>query len=141
MEAKHLTFDDNWVRYVNDQSKSSEWRARVDRILNDIHGWHESDENDAADYYHEKCILIYGILTKLPATDPMYSKTLDELVSTFEKSSLQADRPAEWYWDITMMARSIKRMTGEAPQKMLAALSRSRNGYLPAVAVLMSVLE
>ena len=141
MEAKHLNFDNNWVRYVNDQSSSSEWRAQIDAILNDIHNWQESDENNAADYYHEKCILFYGVLTKLRASDPIYGKALEDLVSTFEASSLQTERPAEWYWEIAMIVRSSKRMTGEIPQKVLAALSRSRNGYLPAVAVLMGFLE
>lgn len=141
MEAKHLSFDNSWVKYVNDQSSSSEWRARIDTILNDIHNWQESDENNAGDYYHEKCILINGILTKLPAGDPIYGKALEDLVSTFEGSSLQNDRPAEWYWEIAMTVRSSKRMTSDAPQKVLAALGRSRNGYLPAAVVLLSVLE
>ena len=141
MEAKHLSFDNSWVRLVNDQSSSSEWRARIDTILNDIHNWQESDENNAADYYHEKCILINGILTKLPTADPTYGKALEDLVSTFEGSSLQSDRPVEWYWEITMAVRTSQHMTGDAPQKVLAALGRSRNGHLPAAAVLLSVLE
>jgi len=140
--AKHLNFDDSWIKYVSDQTNSSDWRARIDSILNDIHGWGESEEANAIDYYHERCILIHGILTRLPATDPMYGKALDELVTTFEASSLQTERPAEWYWEIAMLVRASRRdKSGNMSQAVLAALARSKNGYLPAVSVLMNVLE
>jgi hypothetical protein len=142
MEAKHLTFDNDWLRYVNDQSNSSEWRARIETILNKVHNWRESDEIDAADYYHEKCILINGILSKLTVADPMYDKVLDDLVNTFEESSLQMDRPAEWYWEVLKLVHASKRdETGKAASAVRAALSRSRNGYLPTIAILMGFLN
>jgi hypothetical protein len=137
LDAKHLNFDDSWNPYSEADRNRPEWQGRVQHLLDDMEEWNESDEQDSASYYHERCILLWRLLDRLPA-GPLYDRVLMLWVKTFEESSLQWDSPPEWYYGIKQFLDSAN------PRKQLArfsALNKSSNPNLHALGVVEQFLR
>jgi hypothetical protein len=140
-DAKHLNFGDNWRRYTDGDRKTPEWQDRVRLLLNHMDDWRPSDEQDAADYYHQRCMLLYRTLPYL-SPGALYDRVVSTWIATFEESSLQWDDPAEWYFEVSRFSRfSKKDEKGPIPQPALASLKNSSNAYLHASAVLAEFLQ
>lgn len=136
MDGKHLNFDDNWRPYKEGDRKKPEWQDRVRLLLNHMEDWRPSDEQDPADYYHQRCMMLYGTLRYL-SLGALYDRVVSTWIATFEESSLQWENPAEWYFEVSRFLRfSKKDDKGRIPQSALASLKNSSNAYLHASGVL-----
>jgi hypothetical protein len=141
IDAKHLNFDDNWRQYTDADRKTPEWQDRVQLMLNHMSDWRPSDEHDPADYYHQRCMLLYEILPHL-SPGALYDRVVSAWIATFEESSLQWDNPAEWYFEVSRFLRFSKKAERDPiPQSALASLKNSSNAYLHASGVLAEFLQ
>jgi len=141
MDGKHLNFDDEWQAYTDEDRKTPEWQDRVRLMLNHMDDWRPSDEQYPTDYYHQRCMLFYGILPNLPP-GALYDKVVSEWMATVEESSLQWDNPAEWYFEVTRFLRFSKKTdSAPTPQSVLDSLKNSSNDYLHAAGVLAEFLQ
>lgn len=141
LDAKHLNFDDNWRSFTEADRKTIAWRDRVEHMLNDMDNWREQDEPESADYYHQRCMLLYQGLEEVPP-GPLYDRILLTWIATFEESSLQWDRPAEWYYEVLQFIEySKKNHNGSARSAGLSSLKDSSNAYLHASGVVAGFLQ
>ncbi|MBZ5679038.1 MAG: hypothetical protein LAO24_02915 [Acidobacteriia bacterium] len=141
VDAKHLNFDDRWGRYTDANRKTPEWQDRVRHLLNDLDDWRPTDESEPADYYHQRCMLLYEILEYLPPS-PLYDRVVATWMNTFAESSLQWDKPAEWYFEVSRFLRfSRKDSKQQIPTAALAPLKNSSSPYLHALGVLAEFLQ
>lgn len=141
VDAKHLNFDDNWRPFTNADRQTPEWQDRVHHLLNDMDNWNASDESNAADYYHQRCILLYRTLASLPP-GALYDRVVAAWTTTFAESTLHWDHPAEWYFEVSMFLESSKRDSkGPMPPSALRALKNSSNRSLQAIGVLREFLQ
>ena len=142
IDAKRLNYDDNWRKYTDADRKTAEWRDRVRRMLNHLDDWKAADEQDPADYYHQRCSLLSGIVDQLPP-GALYDWVISVWVTTFEESSLQWDSPAEWYFEVLrLLQRSSRQASKESiAPAILAAVRNSSNTYLRASGVLADFLQ
>jgi hypothetical protein len=141
IDGKHLNFDDNWREYTDADRKTPEWQDRVQLMLNHMDDWRLSDEQDPADYYHQRCMLLYEILPHL-SPGALYDRVVSAWIGTFEESSLQWDNPAEWYFEVSRFLRFSKKTEKDPiPQSALASLKNSSNAYLHASGVLAEFLQ
>ena len=138
MDAKHLNFDDDWKPFGDGDRKTPEWRDRVQRMLDDMEDWYESDEQDPADYYHERCILVFRLLSQLPP-GPLYDRVLMLWINTLGGSSLQWDSPAEWYYGVKEFLEPGNK--GPIPLARISALKQLSNPNLHAIGVLEEFLQ
>jgi len=141
IDGKHLNFDDNWRRYTDADRKTPEWQDRVRLMLNHMDDWRPSDEQDPADYYHQRCMLLYRVLSSL-SPGALYDRVISAWITTFEESSLQWDNPAEWYFEVSRFVQfSKKDEKSPIPQSALASLKNSSNAYLHVSGVLAEFLQ
>jgi hypothetical protein len=141
IDAKHLNFDDKWQPYTEADHKTPEWQDRVRHLLNDMDDWRPTDESDPADYYHERCMLLYRTLAYLPP-GALYDRVVATWITTFAESSLQWDSPSEWYFEVArFLDFSKKEYKGSTPQTALVALKNSSNPYLHGIGILAEFLQ
>jgi len=141
INAKHLNFDDNWKPYTDADRKTPEWQDRVGHLLNDMDDWNPSDEPDPADYYHQRCVLLYRILAYVPP-GTLYDRVVSAWVATFAASSLQWDNPPEWYFEVSKFLEfSKKDKEKPTPAAAIVPLKNSSNSYLHALGVLAEFLQ
>jgi len=109
--------------------------------LNDMEDWRPTDEPDPADYYHQRCMLLYDTLAYLPPGS-LYDRVIATWLATFAESSLQWDDPAAWYFEVKRFIEfSKKDIAGPVPLAALAALKNSSNPSLSALGVLTEFLQ
>lgn len=156
LDAKHFNFDDNWNRYTEADRNTPEWRDRVQRLLNDIEGWHQNDEADPADYLHERCILLHSAIAYLPAGS-LYNRMASMCLDTLAESTVQWDNPQEWDLEVhhflefsredsldfgrTDDKHATKEEERPIPAAAIVALKNSSNAYLHARGVIVEFLE
>jgi hypothetical protein len=138
IDAKHLNFDDQWKPFSDTDRQRPEWRDRVQHMLDDMEHWYENDEQDSADYYHERCILLSRLLSELPP-GPVYDRVLMLWINTLEGSSLQWESPAEWYYGVKEFLEPGKK--GSIPLARISVLKQSSNPNLHAIGVLEEFLQ
>jgi hypothetical protein len=105
---------------------------------NSMEAWHESDEQDSSSYYHERCILLFRLLSRLPP-GPLYDRVLMLWINTLEASSLQGDSPAEWYYGVKEFLEPEEK--GPIPLARISALEQISNPNLHAIGVLQEFLQ
>jgi hypothetical protein len=133
-DAKHLNFDDKWRPFTEADRQTPEWQDRVRHLLNDMEDWRPNDEPDPADYYHQRCMLLYETLAHLPS-GPLYDRVVATMIATFSESSLQWDSPAEWYFEVSrFLDFSNKSPNAPIPETALFPLKNTSNPYLPSIA-------
>jgi hypothetical protein len=133
-EAKHLSFDNHWVKYEPSAYDSLDWQNRAQAFMDHLYAWKESDEADSSDYYHERCTLLLGALALFPRQSAVHAWFLAALIDTYERSSLQFDHPVEWFVEVARLLRSSQSTSSNTlPPDILTALSSSKNSYLNAI--------
>jgi len=141
LDGKHLYFDDNWRIYTDADRKTAAWRDRVQHMLDDMDDWKVTDEQESADYYHQRCMLLYHTLETVPP-GPLYDRILLVWIATFEDSPLQWDRPAEWYYEVLQFIEySKKNKSGSSRFAALSSLKDSSSMYLHASGVVAEFLQ
>jgi hypothetical protein len=138
IDAKHLNFDDKWNPFSKADRRKPEWQDCVQHMLDDMEHWYESDEQDSASYYHERCILLSDLLEQLPP-GPLYDRVLMLWINTLEASSLQWDSPAEWYYGVKRFLDSGNK--GPISLARISTLKQSSNANLHAIGVLEEFLQ
>lgn len=140
-DARHLNFDDKWRPFTEADRQTPEWQDRVRHLLNDMEDWRPSDEPDPADYYHQRCMLLYETLAHLPS-GPLYDRVVATMITTFSESSLQWDSPAEWYFEVSrFLDVSKKSPNAPIPETVLFPLKNTSNPYLPSIARVAEFLQ
>ena len=141
VDAKHLNFDDNWESFTDAQRRTPEWQDRVKLLLDHMNDWRLSDEQNPADYFHQRCMLLYEILPYLPS-GTLSDRITSIWIDTFEDSSLQWDTPEEWYFEVVRFLRfSTRNDKARTPKFALDSLKNSSNSYLHACGVVAEFLQ
>jgi hypothetical protein len=130
IDAKHLNFDDKWKPFTDADRNTPEWRDRVERLLDHIEDWHETDEADPRDYLHERCILLHRSLAYLPPGS-LYNRMVSACLDTLAESTVQWDNPQEWDLEVHhFLDFARKDVKQPVPAAAIAALKDSSNTYL-----------
>lgn len=141
VDAKHLNFDDNWESFTDAQRSTPEWQDRVQLLLDHMSDWRSSDEQSPADYFHQRCMLLYEILPYLPS-GTLSDRVTSIWIGTLEDSSLQWDNNEEWYFEVLRFLRFSKRNDkARIPRFALDSLKNSSNSYLHACGVVAEFLQ
>jgi hypothetical protein len=141
VDAKHLNFDDKWESFTAAQRRTPEWQDRVKLLLDHMIDWRSSDEESPADYFHQRCILMYEILPYLPS-GTLSDRITSLWIGTFEDSPLQWDNPEEWYFEVLRFLRFSKTNDkARTPTFALDSLKSSSNNYLHASGLVAEFLQ
>jgi hypothetical protein len=105
-----------------------EWLQQLAGYLDLIADWTQDQEESAAVYYHEKC-LVYTSLLDLVAAGPQSDEILADYVDFIGNSSLYQQSPAEWFVEPhTLLDRS--QTNAALHSRVMAAFQGSGNPVL-----------
>lgn len=126
--AKALRFGSGGLR-SGAERQSPEWLQQLTDFRTQLGDWRRDDSETEAIFYHEKS-LVYEVLVELTAPGDEHDKILNEYISFAENSSLQQDKPVEWYSGLHATLERMRTTTGGEPNKMLDAFQASGNPIL-----------
>jgi len=127
--AKHIY--EGGVRLRNTDAvrrDTPEWYEQLAAYLKDVGEWSPSDEKDAATYFHEKAI-VYEMLVELIPHGPDRDKAILAFVDFVANSTLQREKPAEWFSHAQSLITRAQNLNIE-PEKIWTAFENSGNPVL-----------
>lgn len=77
---KALRFGDGKEPLAESERQKASWHFEVSQFLSDLTGWTARDEEAKADYFHQKCVLLRGVL-ELSADIELRGRVLDYFIS------------------------------------------------------------
>lgn len=78
------------------QEKKAEWMTGYDNFLNDLADWKEESEDSVADYFHQKCVLLTGLLDLAPS-GIVRAKILRSYLGFLGQHYFQNQSRIEWF--------------------------------------------
>ena len=75
------------------------WRKQLHDFLQDFRLWRSDAEKSESDYFHQKAIILSGLIDLTPP-DISHDSVLREYVNFLCESSMQRDNPIEWYYHV-----------------------------------------
>ena len=79
-----------------------EWNRMLDEFLTAIDAWRPQHENSEADYFHQKCVLLEGLVELIPPGS-MRERGLGEYVNFLRLNRFQQDSFIEWFFHARML--------------------------------------
>jgi len=124
-----LRYKEPGAPYSETERTTPEWVLRLTDYKKELADWRPSDEKDEAAYYHQKAI-IYEMLIELIPRGEARDKAIQAYVDFVANSSLQREKPLEWFFHAqSLLNRTRNSRLGE-PAKVLAAFENSGNPVL-----------
>jgi hypothetical protein len=128
-QGVRLRYKEPGTPYSDAERNTNEWLQRLTDYMKDLTGWRPSDEKNEAIYYHQKAI-VYEMLVDLIPHGPERDRAIQTLVDFAANSSLQREKPVEWFFHAqSLLDRARNSPIGE-PAKILAAFENSGNPVL-----------
>ncbi len=127
--VQRLNFNDEGKKFTEAEKQGSEWQWRLSQFLADMTSWNPEDEKSEEDYFHQKNILLRGLLELVPA-GPMHDDALNRLITFLSDSKLQQSDPIEWYWHAKRLTAKSRSAEGDGRLKIIEALGHSRSPIL-----------
>ncbi len=115
--------------YSEAERNSTEWVLRLTDYKRDLADWRPSDEKDDATYYHQKAV-IYEMLIELIPQGEERDKAIQAYVDFVANSSLQREKPVEWFFHAQSLLNRTRNSGVGEPTKILAAFENSGNPVL-----------
>lgn len=110
------------------KADTPEWRDLLTDYLKDLAGWSATSEMDEATYFHEKAI-IYEMLADLIPPGPDRDKAVAAFVDFLANSTLQREKPVEWFFHAETLVTRARNSNTEAAT-ILSAFENSGNPVL-----------
>ncbi len=113
-KIKHLRFGSENKRLTTEQKNNLSWQKELADFLRDLDNWQMQSEKADADYFHQKCILYNGLLdlTSGVITDKTI-KVISEYAVFLRDSSMQQDKPIEWFWHASRVVEVVGKFQGK----------------------------
>jgi len=108
----------------------AQWQMHVSEILKEMETWKSSQEKSEADYFHQKCILYYALLRRIPPTNPTYDDVLSRYVTFIRESPIAKESRIEWFLHVSNLLQVARSADDEQRQKIWEALRNSGNPIL-----------
>ncbi len=125
----HLRAKQNGTFYTDAERDTPEWYAQLTDYMTDVAGWTSSDERDEATFYHQKAI-VYEMLVELIPHGPERDKAIQAYVDFVANSSLQREKPVEWFFHAQSLLDRVRNTNNGEPGKVIAAFENSGNPVL-----------
>lgn len=126
-KIKELRFGAGHDELGEAERRTPQWEARLLEFRNELADWDERGEATAEDYFHQKCVLYWGLLELVPP-GAAQDQVLAEYVAFLRQPTLQQDSPLEWFVHVKDLLDLSRRTAPETPPqraKLLAALRDS----------------
>jgi hypothetical protein len=117
------------AQYTEAERTAPEWIQQLTDYMKDLAGWSPSDEKDEATYYHQKAI-VYEMLVDLIPRGPERDKAIQAYVDFVANSTLQREKPVEWFHHAQSLLNRMRNSPIGEPPKILAAFENSGNPVL-----------
>jgi hypothetical protein len=126
-KIKELRFGTGQEALGEAERKTPQWEARLLEFRNELADWDERAEATEEDYFHQKCVLYWGLLELVPP-GAAQDQVLADYVAFLHRPTLQQDSPLEWFMHVKDLLDLSRRAAPETPPrraKLLAALAAS----------------
>jgi hypothetical protein len=117
------------AQYTDAERTAPEWILQLTDYMKDLAGWSPSDEKDEAAYYHQKAI-VYEMLVDLIPQGPERDKAIQAYVDFVANSTLQREKPVEWFFHAQSLFDRMRNSPLGEPAKILAAFENCGNPVL-----------
>jgi hypothetical protein len=129
LKLQKLRFASDGKNFTDAEKQEPEWKQQLSEFLTDLTIWSQVDEKSEADYFHQKCVLYYGLLEVVPA-----GQTRDDVLSSFVAflgdSNFEQNSPIEWYLHAKYIIDLGRRAHGVERSKIIDVLDHSRSATL-----------
>jgi hypothetical protein len=126
-KIKELRFGAGQEGLSEAERRTSQWEAKLAEFRNELADWDERAEATTEDYFHQKCVLYWGLLELVPP-GATQDQVLADYVAFLHQPALQQDSPLEWFMHVRDLLDLSRRAAPETPPrraKLLAALRDS----------------
>ena len=117
------------AQYTDAERTAPEWIQQLTDYMKDLAGWSPSDEKDEVTYYHQKAI-VHEMLVELIPRGAERDKAIQAYVDFVANSTLQRERPVEWFFHAQSLLDRMRNSSIGEPAKILAAFENSGNPVL-----------
>ncbi len=128
-DVRNLRFNSQGEAWSAADRSSPEWRQKLDEVLGRLNGWTAADEPSAADYFHEKAILLRAVYEMAPA-GAQRDSILESFIALLNGSIVEQQDRVEWFWHAWEMRRSAASVATAEVAKVLRAYRASGNVVL-----------
>jgi len=129
LKLQKLRFASDGKNFTDAEKQEPEWKLQLSEFLTDLTIWGQVDEKSEADYFHQKCVLYYGLLEVVPA-----GQTRDDVLRSFVAflgdSNFEQNSPIEWYLHAKYILDLAHRAHGAERSKIIEVLDHSRSATL-----------
>lgn len=117
------------------ERSTPEWQGKLIDLLKDLADWGPGQENSEAGFFHEK-LMVYEALLEVTPAGAERAGIREALVHFLASSNLQAQSPAEWFYQATAVLTRLQNSDGGESASLLEAYESSGN---PALIVYVSL--
>jgi hypothetical protein len=137
-KIKELRFGSANTPLTAAERDALDWRAKLDDFMKDLADWRKEDEKTEEDYFHQKCVLLRGLIEMIPqkTTREEVIRSLMEFLNSYD---LQRASRIEWFWQARFLLKDIVNVEGPggssaanvmAHTEVLPILEASKNPIL-----------
>lgn len=137
MKIRHLRFGSENKQLTSEEKNSLAWQKELADFLRDLDNWQMQSEKLEADYFHQKCVLYNGLLdlTSGVVTDKTI-KVISEYVVFLRDSSMQQDKPIEWFWHASRVVEVVGKFQGKDAVQVQEILTNNSGSIIRAYAAM-----
>lgn len=126
---RRLRFGSGRMELSPDERKSDGWQKLLNDYLIDLANWKPEDESDEIDYFHEKSVLLGGLVELAP--DEQRAGEFTRLFIDFlESYPARSATPMEWFLHANQLLERARSLQGDERRKLLDMLENSRHPAL-----------
>jgi hypothetical protein len=133
--VKTLRFGSKGQELTVMERQSLDWGQQLSDFMADLESWQPRSGESTPAYFHQKCMLYYGLLRVVPPGREL-QRVLLSYVSFLELNSIQTQSRIEWFFHVDDLFTSISQQEEEMNRESLQKLLRSRDLTLNAYAQL-----
>jgi acetyl esterase/lipase len=109
------------------ERESLSWNRMLVEFLNDLQEWKPEHEASNADYFHQKCVLLEGLVVLAPP-GPMRQRVLGEYLIFLRLNRFQIESRTEWLFHVRSLISRFS--SGDGRRSILGALKDSSDPIL-----------
>jgi hypothetical protein len=118
------------AKAVDDLEKqSADWQSQLSQLMTELASWQPEDEKSEEDYFHQKCVIFYGLINTIPA-GTQYDDVLRDFATFVGSSKLQTENPAEWFLHAKTLIDRVNSSKDGERSKLVDLISYSRSTIL-----------
>lgn len=135
-DLKSLVTDDTDEPITEEMKAASQWQQKMLDYLGRLETWDGHDEPSSIDYFHQKCVLYFG-LAKIVPPSAAREQVILSYVKTLNQDAIQKESRIEWLMHAKELFQIVRETKGVEHSKLLERLTYSNNPVLSLYARLM----